>query len=144
MNIYVKVAIGVLVAAGLGYAFGRYAQPARVEIKKEIEIQEKEVVKHDTVIVEKETKLPDGTVVKEKRTEDKTVESRKSDSKEKESTLIVSAKPQWRAGALAGYDLNQFKPVYGGEVERRILGPIFVGVWANTQSTVGAKLSIEF
>lgn len=144
MNDYAKIAIGILIAAGLGYAFGRYAQPARVEIKREVEVKEKEVIKHDTVTVEKEIKHPDGTIEKETRTEDKTVESKKSDTKEKESKVVVSEKPQWKAGALAGYDLNQLKPVYGGEVERRILGPIFVGVWANTQSTVGAKLSIEF
>lgn len=144
MNDYVKIAIGVLVAAGLGYAFGRYAQPARVEIKKEIEVREKEKTTHDTIVTEKEIHRPDGTIEKEKKTEDKTTNSSSTDTKEKTSKVVVSEKPQWKAGVLAGYDLIGIKPVYGAQVEKRILGPISAGVWGTTQSTVGASLSLEF
>lgn len=59
---------------------------------------------------------------------------------------------QWRAGPMVGVAFNS-KPsfngvVYGGEVERRILGPFWLGVWGagNTKvgGSTGLKLSVEF
>jgi len=68
------VAIGVLVLFVGGAAVGRYSLPAKVDIKVEEKIVEKEVIKWKTVVkkdVQKnkdtiiiETHYPDGTVKK--------------------------------------------------------------------------------
>lgn len=146
MNQYLKIALGVLVAAGLGYAFGRYAQPAKVEIKKEVQIKEVEVTKKNVVVVTHEEKRPDGTVVTDTRTVDTSTEASTKNSSSKESTVITNAKPQWKIGGGAGIKYNEvnLQPVYTLSAERRILGPIFVGAYGRTDKEVGLSVSIEF
>jgi hypothetical protein len=132
----------------------------------------------DTQVVERwhrektdETK-PDGTrivkeiedrnvdsIVKEKEnsTEVKVVEVEKQVVVEKEvvkEKVVTPMLAQWHVGALVGLT-PQFLPtvgvqnwVIGAEVERRIVGPVFGGVWgAGTttgQGMGGLKLGVEF
>lgn len=101
------------------------------ETRKEVEVRvvevEKQVVVTQTVTVEK-------LVEKEK--------------------IVTAAQAQWHVGVLAGIS-PQFLPtikldtvVIGGEVERRIVGPMFLGVWgAGTTTGVGMggiKAGFEF
>lgn len=66
--------------------------------------------------------------------------------------LVENAKPQWRIGVHAGLDIPSLtKPgsnpdplIIGGSVDRRILGPIFMGVWGNNKLQGGVGVSIEF
>lgn len=137
-----------------------------------------EVVKvKDTQVVERwhrektEVKSPDGTVtikdvedrnidsvVKEQQnnTEVKVVTVEKQVVVEKEVEKIKTVTPvlaQWHVGVLAGIK-PQFLPTLGvsyaigGEVERRIAGPVFLGVWGmgTTDGTGmgGLKAGIEF
>ena len=46
----------------------------------------------------------------------------------------VETMPDWRAAALVGWDGGL---VYGAAVERRIVGPLAVGVWGHTGGAVG-------
>lgn len=53
----------------------------------------------------------------------------------------------WRISASAGWRLDSLalRPaIYGGEVSRRILGPVWLGAWAKTDSTAGMSLGLEF
>lgn len=102
------------------------------ETKHEVEVKvvevEKQVVVVQTVTVREE-------VVKEK--------------------LVEPVKAQWHVGVLAGIQ-PQFLPTpavgpfaFGAEVERRIIGPVFLGVWGTGNTSlsnmqVGAKLGLEF
>ena len=52
---------------------------------------------------------------------------------------LVSAKPQWRAGG--GLDTNGY---YYGHVDRRILGPAFVSLGADSRGAVRFGVSVEF
>lgn len=145
-----------------------------VEVEKQVVVvQEKvkiEVVKvKDTQVVERyrreKTQSPDGTVreveernidsvVKEKETavEVKVVEVEKQVVVEKEVERLVKIDPvlkDWHVGVLGGTELLVPVPVFGVEVERRIAGPFWLGVWgnANTQfnrGQVGLKVAIEF
>jgi len=142
MNMYAKFAIVALLMTGLGYAFGRYMQPAEIQIKREEVVKEVEVVKRDVVTVEKIIKRPDGTVETEKRTEDKSTETVNKDTKSKEASVVVNLKPQWKAQGLVG--LSKDGEVYGAGIERRIIGPVFMGAWGNTAKQVGISLSVEF
>ena len=52
-----------------------------------------------------------------------------------ERERIVEAKRQdWLVGARAGLRFDDWQPVYGGEVARRIVGPFHVGAWVQASS----------
>lgn len=140
---YRNVAIVGLLLLVVGYGTGRYLQPAKIQIKKEEVIKEVEVIKKDIRIVEREITRPDGTKEKERITEDKSQESTKKEKDTKESTLIANKKPDWRVNGLAALN-NDRNIVYGLQVERRILGPISVGAFGLTDTTVGLSVGIEF
>ena len=134
-----------LLLVGLGgYGAGRYMTPAKIQVKTEIITKEVEVTKKDVKIIEHEIKRPDGTIDKTTTTEDKTVVSDSRDSKSKASEVVVGVKPQWKVQALTTFKPTSFSYLYGISVERRILGPVFVGVHANTDKNVGISLSFEF
>lgn len=140
---YRNIAIVGLLLLAVGYGTGRYLQPAKIQIKKEEVIKEVEVIKKDIRIVEREITRPDGTKEKERITEDKSQESTKKEKDTKESTLIANKKPDWRVNGLAALN-NDRNVVYGLQVERRILGPISVGAFGLTDTTVGLSVGLEF
>ncbi len=72
------------------------------------------------------------TAMTEGRLEERVVE--KIVYKEK---LVESARPAWLFSAKVGLGLDDRRPVYGGEVGRRILGPAFLGAWGQA---AGASL----
>jgi hypothetical protein len=80
------------------------------------------------VIVERETKLPDGTVITDRRTEDHSTERSDKKSETKESTVVTNQKPQYRLRGGAGYDLDgkQMQYMIGGE--KRFWGPASLGL----------------
>lgn len=136
------IAIIVLAVAAVAYSVGRYAQPAKVQIKTEQVVKEVEVVKKDVVIVEKEIKRPDGTIEKERKIVDKSSETTKKDSESKSDTKI--SRPDWKVQATAGMAAFRGEMIYGIGIERRILGPIAVGAFGQTNGVVGLSVSLEF
>jgi hypothetical protein len=51
----------------------------------------------------------------------------------------------WHLSVQAGWDAAQLRPnVYGVQVERRIAGPVWLGVWGNSTRAGGASLSLEW
>jgi hypothetical protein len=138
-----------------------------VEVEKKVEVKVEKVRWREV-----ETKRPDGTVITE-RTEDKDVKtdtntdtSKKTDTTKDssgsasrtETTKTTYAKPQWAAGvdlgpnipALFGGSHRQLVPgapewLDGGvSLERRILGPAWVGVRAGTAGSIQVRLRVEW
>lgn len=129
MTIKTGLIIGLLLLL-IGAAIGRYtASPT--ETVKEVE---KEVVKHDVVTVTHEVKRPDGTTETEITTTDKTKES-----STKKTEVSSAAAPNWFLVGSATKD-----NVYGLQVNRRILGPAFVGVGATTDHIYTLNVGVEF
>ena len=142
-----KVTLAVAVALLIGYAFGRYGQPAKVQIQTQTVVKEVETVKHDTVTVTKEIKEPNGTVETDTVVTNKDVDTTQIQSDSKTTETITNQKPQWKLGVLGGYNLQDLRPDYGVSVDRRVLGPIFLGVIGHTDTThssVLLHLSMEF
>jgi hypothetical protein len=132
----------------------------------------------DTQVVERwhrektEERRPDGTVIS-KEVEDRNIDTVIHDRENKTEVRVVEVEKQvvvvqketvekvvrpvladWKVGVLAGIQ-PQFRPelslsnyVLGAEVDRRIAGPFWVGVWGTSsnsfQVTAGLKASVEF
>jgi len=145
-----------------------------VEVEKQVVVVQEsvrvEVVKvKDTQVVERwhreKTQSPDGTIKevedknidtlvheKENNVEVKVVEVEKQVVVEKTLTKTIKIDPvlpNWHIGVTGGVQIPVILPVVGVEVERRIAGPFWLGVYgnANTQfnaGQAGLKLGIEF
>lgn len=123
------VIAAVIFLAGL--AVGKYTLKPEVQIK---EVEKQVIVKNEnTHVITK--KLPDGTVIKERTTiKNDTIATEKSSE-------VVPVQKQWAAGA--GYQFG-LVPVYSLKIDRRIIGPIFVGAEVNTNRDVGVTVKMEF
>lgn len=141
-------AIAVVALIVLGYAIGRYVQPAKVETK--IVTQTQTVTVHDTnvVTVVKEVTKPDGEVDKTTTTTDLSTTNTDTTSKNTDTIIKDNQKPNWIVGGTAGLDLKSSPTtLYGVRVEHRFIGPIFLGGYgmAGTSSTTaGLSVSLEF
>jgi len=159
-------AVGLLVAA---FSAGRFSAPVQTEVKEveKIVYQDRVVEKIVTVKAKAETKIvyrdrvitKDGTVTEREveRTDTKedtkanteTVASRdvKTETAKESKTIL---RPDWRVTAQVGAAFNQpllslaGPLVIGLQAERRIIGGVSAGIWANTYGAAGASLSVEF
>lgn len=132
MNNIKNIIIATVLALGIGYAFGRYKTPARVEV------QEKQVIVKETEVIVREVKQADGTVIRETITKDTT---RKENNK---SNKTSNQKSKYLISGMAGYSFTDKKENYGAAVQMRLGGtPFFGGVYGNTDRGVGAIISLE-
>ena len=101
----------------------------------ETKIVTKDVIKDRIVTVVRTVKSPDGTETRDERTEQDRDTTRRS------QTVVETAAPlkDWKVSA--GYMIDR---TYTGAIERRILGPVFLGVQGDSQGRLGAIVSIEF
>lgn len=118
----------LLLAIGISFAYGRYSAPKSVETK--------EVVRKETEYITREVKQPDGTVIKE-------VIHRDIKETDKQAKTVYE-KPKYKVTLIPQYNFDTKKTIYGGSIEKRISGPIFVGLYANTDSVIGATVGMEF
>jgi hypothetical protein len=72
-------------------------------------------------------------------------------AEEHSKTTIIDNTKNWHVGILGGYGHNSTGIitgvpglVLGGFVERKVLGPLNAGIWANTQPGAGLQLSLSF
>lgn len=143
------LSVSLLVGA-LSFGAGYYSTPEKVVVKKEIQevIKEVERVKTDVVVVEKETKSPDGTVVVERRTEEKTSRESKSNTAVNENSLSqteTGVQPEWRLGVKMDFKEHEFVDYVDSiTIERRMLGPIWAGVSVDQSRTISLAVSWEF
>jgi hypothetical protein len=64
--------------------------------------------------------------------------------------IVETARPDWLLRGQVGIKIDNWKPTYGGSIERRIIGPVFAGVWGQASSlerdgsAVGIGLTLLF
>lgn len=64
--------------------------------------------------------------------------------------IVATYRPEWRLSLLAGASLQTpalplaGPLVVGVEVSRRVLGPVWVGVWGLTAGAAGVSIGVEF
>lgn len=130
------VGIIVIVVAILSAVTTRYYFP-KVSMQT-VEV-EKEVVKNNIVTITKTIKGTDGTEETTTTTTDKST----SNSTASKSVTITASK-DWMISASAGTKFEGLQPIYGLQVQRRILGPIYVGAMASTDKMIGLSVGFEF
>ena len=161
--------IKVLVVLGIfatGAAFGKFAGPSKVEYKDKIVYQDKIVTQTDedktkdlnknVVTTKTETDKPDGTKVIQTVTQDKStlISSDKTDTKstntvnstEEKSEVKIYSKNDWMLSVIATKDLSNLAAPFsfGGLIQRRILGPIYLGVLGTSNKEVGVGVGLSF
>lgn len=141
----IKYIIAILLLIFM-YAYGRYMQPAKVEIKTVEKVIIKEVVKKDEVVVTHHITKPDGSTETTTTTSTHTQTNTQQSSENTHSNVVVNKKTDYRLGVLAGIDNNNYtKVIYGLSGELRVFGPISAGVWVFPSETMGGvSVSIEF
>lgn len=97
-------------------------------------VVEKTVVKRDVQTVIKEVVRPDGTKETTTVVTDKTKESSAA------STTIKQMQKDWLLGAY--YRIND--PTYALNLQRRIIGPVFLGAHVDLKGDIYVGASIEF
>ena len=131
MNNLKNILIAIILAAGIGYAFGRYKTPAKIEI------QEKERIVKQTEVIVREVKQADGTIIKETITKDT---SKKENDKSK---VTKNTKSKYLISGIVSYDIDKKKEQFGGAVQMRLGDtPFFGGVVYN--GNPGVTVSVEF
>lgn len=131
-----EVPVKLMVVGALGCAIAGALVQRRYD--GSVETKTQVITKDHTVTVIKEVTKPDGTITKDTTITD--------DNTQKAIQKIIDtrgADPQWlvAAGASMNTDL---KKIYSLSVDRKIIGPISIGVIGSTASELGLRLGVSF
>lgn len=167
-----KYVVAIAASMLIGYAFGRWTTPTKIEIKKEVVTVEKKVLdteelkriesernkKLRTITVE--IKRPDGTIEKTTRHVESTTTNRTSnnqitikeetqvETRTTESKVVENKKTGVTISAMSGIDVTNIsvplKPIYGGHVQKNVFGPIGVGAFGMSNGVCGFSLDLSF
>lgn len=129
-QIYIALGSAAIGALACWYLFPRH----EIEVRTETKI----VTEYKTKIVERWRKNPDGSEESE-RTEESS-----GNSQATQTTDAKVAKHNWNLGLSAGLSTTVNGPIYGLRLERRIIGPIFAGLYGSTNKEAGISLGLEF
>lgn len=158
--IFVLSLVGV---AATSFAFGRGTRP-EPEVREVVRTEWRDRVITRTVVQREEAKTrvvyrdrvmsPDGTVREREVEREDTKVAERTDAKTDTTTegkgervvTVTPRAPDWKAGFLVGAPVlsSPLIPVIGLHAERRILGPLWAGVWVLQPGSLGLSLSMEF
>ncbi len=157
---YLYLGVGTLLALVLSFAAGRFTAPPSdpVYLPSASSVQVvtvKTFVDRTRVVTRRVVATPDGGSVTDEREEEHVVEHG--------TPVVLPPQPiptpapsrpayaerrNWKAGVTVGAPLLTSAPVFdikwGVVVERRILGPVWLGATGNTSGYLGLNLSVEF
>lgn len=131
-----SIVILLIVVAVVSAGVTRYFFP-QVEFKNTETV--KEVVRNDIRTIVRTIERPDGT----KETTEEIVD-RSTRRETSTNETIIAAKKQWVFDIGARTKVTDINVVYDLQVQRRILGPFFVGAKASTDQSVGVSIGMEF
>ena len=130
----IKVLVGALI---VGLLAGAYITKSYFPEVKEVQT-EKEIIKTDVKIITRVVERPDGSKETIIETTDRTVKR-----EDKNFTKTENKAKNVKASLIAKYSFAQKKEDYGILLEKRILGPVFIGVYGDTSKQVGLSIGME-
>lgn len=135
----------------------------KVEVKAEQKVEQKDTHTAQTVIVYRDRVVhTDGTVENKSQTvtttgtdthvteHDATTDTTHAATTSDRNQTVSSYRPEWHVGVLAGFEPLHMSPqlagpfALGAQVERRVLGPIWLGAWGMSSGMAGVSVSVEF
>lgn len=126
------------------YSIGRFTGPTKVETKEvqKIVYQERQVKERERNT--RETRLPDGTVIRETNSNVR-VDTDRSTKSETSKETATTSRPNWRASGgyvpmIPGFQ----EPRYSIGLERQVISEIYAGITVTSDKTVGLSISIGF
>lgn len=131
-----QIAIYTAIVIALSVTGTKYLWPT---VQSSLKIEEKEVIKKDIITIIKEKKNPDGSTETETTITDKSKEAR-----DKLLEQIVVKPKDWFVSGGATVNPNDLTLVYNAQVNRRIIGPVYIGATVNTRKDVGLSVGFEF
>jgi hypothetical protein len=160
-----KYIVIIIILLAASFMAGRSTTPTKTKTVIEEKVAEKEVVKFvevqaktekkdvETVVIE--TISPDGTVRKETKIVDKTVfeEQKKIDlDKQAEQTRISKREEitkrssfEWMVSLMVSAKENNISEQnFGVHVQRRVIGPFYLGVYGEQNKGVGLSIGGAF
>lgn len=124
-----------LICLVIGVAAGSSLFP---KVKQQTVEVEKEVIQKDVQTIVKVITRPDGS--KEEVT---TIVDKSKENKDKTSTKII-AKNDWHISASGSRTFTDSSMTYTLQVERRIIGDVFLGASINSEKQVGLVVGIDW
>lgn len=143
MSTRLQLLIGLLLLV-IGLALGRYYTPEKVVTKTVIQTNTVEVTHDHVVTVVKEVTALNGTKTKTTTTIDLSVINSNTDSTTQTQKTVTRDNPQWKTSVQFSSSSVLPDYLYGVTVERRIIGPVFIGVFGNANRQFGASIGMEF
>lgn len=156
----------VLGALIVGLAVGRFAAPTKVVTKTEVKDVEKKVEKKTTdsqknkknnkIVIVVETVMPDGTRRKETKIVDRgsiTIDNSSTEERESDRTtetktekIVERSHDGLLIYGLAAAQLTDWAGglEFGGGVQKRLLGPFWLGAYGTNKATVGVTVGVSF
>lgn len=125
-NSLILLTAGLAIGAAIAwYFFPRYKTQTETKI----------VTEYKNRIVERIVKQPDGTTIIDRTTE----QTGKATAKQSKS-----AEKLWSVAITAETIYNRLEPVYGLEISRTLVGPVFAMIQANTKQEITVGIGLEF
>lgn len=131
-----QVAIVAVVCFILGGVIVKYYFP---NIEHQTTEVTKEVIKNNIRTIVRTIENPNGT----KETTTETVDNSVRTETQKKEEITARTK-DWHVNVAARTNYDKINLVYDLSVERRILGPFYLGARASTDNTIGASVGFEF
>jgi len=143
MTIQLKYAgVACMIVAIMSAGITRYYFPQVTTQTKTVEVQ-KSVIQDNIKTIVQTIKLPNGEVDTTSTTIDNTVHT-ETDTKTSQQIQLAPQK-NWFVGAGAIVTgVNFANPSYGVYVNRRIMGPFYLGASATTKGEFGVSVGMEF
>jgi len=127
-NTLIALTVGLLLGAGAGTFLFPQIKEKQVEVEK--------IVK-DVITVTRVITKPDGTKEEVTTITDKT--------KENKTNTVTKKASNWHASVGAKSKIDRLEiDTYTVQVEKRIIGDLFLGITGSTDKTVGLTVGLEF
>jgi hypothetical protein len=144
-NLKWTILVGVI-----GFVLGGLFQPKEVEVREvekivyKEQITKKSNIKRD--VNKRETIKPDGTKVIETVTStSRDSQSDSNISSEQEKSKSTKVNNNWHISVLYSPSIMGIQDqTYALDIQRRILGNLFLGASASTQKQIGVSIGLEF